>query len=29
MPKDHLVHLLPNAEQLNGEIFYSLKEPRY
>ena len=25
-PKDHLVHLLPNAELLNGEIFYTLKE---
>ena len=25
-PKDHLVHLLPNAELLNEEIFYTLKE---
>ena len=25
-PKDHLVHLLPNAELLNGEIFYTLKD---
>ena len=24
--KHHLVHLLPNAELLNGEIFYTLKE---
>ena len=25
-PKDNLVHLLPNAELLNGEAFYTLKE---